>query len=303
MTNIAGERTALQAQGLEIVQREQWGAVQKYTSTRDVTMPARGFVLHISVTQDPDDLGGREDDSMRVIERIGQERFGIGFPYNAAAFDTGRLYEGQPLTRRGAHTVNTREIPGFPRDMNFAWRALCLPQMVADQVTDPQIDAAARWAAAQIRAGLAVAGATWSGHRDYASKDCPGTNGYARLDDLNALTRHYEAHGLDAPEDDDMAMSAEDREWFVYVLGWLTTGRPNTVVNPKLPEWAFADDATTFTLPEIATRIPSAVEIAAAVVAHLPAGSTNVDVAAITQAFRGVLAEVKTVGHLELAEG
>lgn len=308
MTDIAGERAALKAQGLDIIGREQWAATQSYSSPRDVTMPARGFVLHISVTQDPDDLAGREDDSMRVIERIGQERFGIGFPYNAAAFDTGRLYEGQPLTRRGAHTVNTRGIAGFPRDMNFAWRALCLPQMVADQVTDVQIDAAARWAAAQIRAGLAAPGASWSGHRDYATKDCPGTNGYARIPELNALTRRYEANGL-GPQEDPMArLDDEDRAWFIYVLGWLTTGRENTVVNPKLPEWGFADDATTFTLADLAARIPTAEAIAAAVVAKLPQGS--VDVAAVVAGVRAVLAEVRVhvggpvelAGHLELAD-
>lgn len=207
MTDIVGERAALRAQGLDIVEREAWGAVQKYTSDRPVTLPAVGFVLHVSVTQDPDDLAGHEDDSMRAIERIGQERFKLGFPYNAAAFDTGRLYEGAPLTRRAAHTVNTLGTPGFPRDMNYAWRGLCLPQLCADEVTDAQVHAAARWAAAQCRSGLAIPFAVWSGHRDYAAKSCPCDLGYARIPELNALTRYYEARGLDPepPEGDPMA--------------------------------------------------------------------------------------------------
>lgn len=193
MVDIAGERVRLAAQGLTMVTRASWGAVQDYTTGRPVVMPARGFVLHISVTQDPDDLAGHEDDSMRAIERIGTQRFGtqVGFPYNAAAFDTGRLYEGQPLTRRGAHTVNALEVAGFPHDMNWEWRALCLPQLVGDDVTDVQIDAAARWAGAQIRAGYARLDARWSGHRDYANKACPGDKGYARIADLNELTRDY----------------------------------------------------------------------------------------------------------------
>jgi hypothetical protein len=229
MTDIPVERVALARQGLAIVRREQWGAVQTYTSARAVTMPAVGFVLHISVTQDPDDLAGHEDDSMRAIERIGQQRFGLGFPYNASAFDTGRLYEGQPLTRRGAHTVNARGIPGFPHDMNYAWRGLCLPQLVGDPVTDVQVDAAARWAAAQIRAGYAIPFAVWSGHRDYAVKGCPGDNGYLRIPELNRLTRHYEAVGLGSvtathQEDDDMFLYTAPGKPVFFCAGGVSVG-------------------------------------------------------------------------------
>lgn len=201
MTDIRGERQKLKAQGLDIIERGTWGAAQSYTSARDVVMPAVGFFLHVSVTIDNGDRPGTEHGDMRTIERIGQERFGIGFPYNAAAFDTGRLYEGQPLTRRGAHTVNDKNTPGYTQSssgsLNPWYRALVLPQTCPDDVTDAQIDSAARWAAAQIRAGLAVPGASWSGHRDVAWKDCPCDNGYSRLPELNRLTRHYAQHGLD----------------------------------------------------------------------------------------------------------
>lgn len=134
-------------------------------------------------------------------------------------------------------------------------------------------------------------GERWS---NATGKVCPGDRRIEQL--VNVIIPRVQ--GV-PQEDDDMAMSAEDREWFIYVLGWLTTGKVNSVVNPKVPEWAFADDATTFTLPEIATRVPGPDAIAAAVVAKLPAGS--VDVAAVGAEFRRVLAEVTTVGHLELA--
>ncbi len=205
MTNIAAERRLLAAQGLDIGYREGWGAVQDYTSDRRVDTPALGFFLHISVTIDHGDLTGDEHADMRTIERIGQQRFGdpydqqLGFPYNAAAFDTGRLYEGQPLSRRGAHTVNDKGIAKYGAkgaSLNYGYRALVLPQMEADDVTDAQVDGAARWAAAQARAGLAVRGARWDLHRTVAWKACPGDNGAARLDELNRLTAHYEANGL-----------------------------------------------------------------------------------------------------------
>lgn len=197
MTDIGRERRLLASQGLRITYREHWGAVQHYNSARTVYEPVKWFFLHISVTQDPNDLIGYEDDSMRAIERVGQQRFGIGFPYNAAAFDTGRLYEGQPLTRRGAHTVNNKGNPTFGNhDLNRWTRALVLPQMVGDTVTDGQIDAAARWAAAQIRSGMAATSASWYGHRDVAWKDCPGQRGYDRIRQLNQLTGHYARFGL-----------------------------------------------------------------------------------------------------------
>jgi hypothetical protein len=199
MTDIARERVDLASQGLVITSRESWDAVQSYASARTVEEPARWFFLHISVTIDGGNTGLTEADDMRDIERIGQERFGIGFPYNAAVFDTGRLYEGQPLTRRGAHTVNDKLVPGFPMpplSLNVAGRAIVLPQMVTDDVTDAQVDQCARWAAAQKRSGLARRDAPWYGHRDFAYKGCPGDAGYARLPEIRALTEHYTVHGL-----------------------------------------------------------------------------------------------------------
>jgi N-acetylmuramoyl-L-alanine amidase len=198
MTDIAKERQLLKQQGLDIIYRETWGAKQSYTSAREVQTPVQGFFLHISVTHDT----GDEHADMRTIERIGQERFGIGFPYNAAIFDTGHLYEGQPLTRRGAHTVNDENQPGYTEPLNQWYRAIVLPQMVTDDVTEAQVHGCARWAAAQIRAGYARRAATWNGQRDVAPKDCPGSAGYARLPDIRQLTEHYVVNGLGEDEEE-----------------------------------------------------------------------------------------------------
>jgi hypothetical protein len=220
VTDIAAERGRLALQGLDIIYREQWGAVQEYTSARTVNRPARWLFLHISVTIDHGDLSGDEHRDLRTIERIGQERFSIGFPYNAAVFDTGRLYEGQPLTRRGAHTVNVKDDPRFRApdgrilsSLNYDARALVLPQMVTDDVTDAQIDQAARWGAALRRSGEAMPGALWYGHRDVAFKDCPGQAAYNRLAELNDLTDHYERAGLGSPEEGE-----EDDEMKDYLV-------------------------------------------------------------------------------------
>lgn len=247
--SIATERAALFAQGLNIVKREDWGAAQSYLSARTVVTPAKGFFLHISVTIDGGDLPADEHAAMRTIERIGQQRFGIGFPYNAAAFDTGRLYEGQPLGRRGAHTVNDLPNPSFKRgSLNYDHRALVLPQMVDDDVTDAQIDAAARWAAAQIRAGLAVRGARWSGHRDVTRKGCPGDAGYARLPELNRLTAHYEAVGLaDTPTPEEPSMViiiAPGGSVYVCTGGkliWVEDPKTLNSAPAAIPRWQMRD--------------------------------------------------------------
>lgn len=207
MTDIPAERHALARVGLVMVTREDWQAVQSYTSARACTIPATSLWAHISVTQDPDDLAGHVDDRMRTIERIGQERFEVGFPYNAAAFDSGQLCEGQPLSRRGTHTANDKHLDrcvtaGCPSkqsvipkgggtggwNLNVTGRAIVVPQMCGDQVTDLQVRQMARWGAAQKLCGYATAGARWHGHRCVAAKACPCDQMWTRMDDLADLT-------------------------------------------------------------------------------------------------------------------
>jgi hypothetical protein len=204
VTDIAGERARLEAQGLQITRREQWGAQQDYRSDRRVNWPAKYLFLHITVTTDPADTPDAEAAACRQVEAIGQSRFGIGWSYNGGVMQSGRLYEGQPLTRRGAHTVNDLPNPSFPTgSLNYDARALALVQNVQDAVTDVQIDSAARWGAALRRSGEAVGNARWYGHRDVTQKSCPGPIAYARLGELNALTDHYTAVGLHPPTPKD----------------------------------------------------------------------------------------------------
>lgn len=219
MVAITWERQKLRQQGLDIRLREEWDAQQDYTTPRDCEA-AEAFFLHIAVVDDPSDLLDAEDFVARRVEAIGQSRFGSGMSYNALAFGTGRLYEGQPLTRRGTHTVNTfrratcpvhggsLRAPSWTNNVNA--HALCLPQQVDDPVTDKQIDAAARWAAAQVRAGgLTSPSARWHGHRCVTAKGCPGETAYERIPELQRLTDRYVRDGL---KEDDV-LNPEDKKW------------------------------------------------------------------------------------------
>lgn len=220
MTDIQLERRLLAEEGLEIQTREEWGSQLDYRSDRACDFRAKRLFLHIALVNDPSDLDGPEDQVMRTLEDIGQTRFGAGISYNAAAFNSGALREGQPLTRRGTHTVNTFRRTWCPVhggslvapatssgfNNNITDRALVLPQQLDDPVTDEQLDAAARWGAALRRTGLAEADARWHGHRCVTAKGCPGQIAYDRIPELQELTDHYAREGL------SMKISDEDLE-------------------------------------------------------------------------------------------
>lgn len=216
MTDIGGERHQLTAVGLDIRPRETWAPVHDYTSARNVEHPARYLFLHISVHGTPrigpSSSPGQEASAIRKIEAIGLGRGFPGISYNAVACPSGRLWEGQPLTRRGAHTVNDKATPGFtPTNLNVSARACVLPQEVADEVTPAQIDAAARWGAALRLAGYATRTARWAGHRDVAAKACPGERAYELIGDLNNQTDWYTTHGLTlGPADGDDELTPDD---------------------------------------------------------------------------------------------
>jgi hypothetical protein len=124
------------------------------------------------------------------------------------------------MGRRGAHTVNDKQLAscrlsGCPSEgysltapswnLNVNSRACCFARNVGDPVTDADVDAAARWAAAGKLTGMVDKAARWHGHRCVAWKDCPGDRVWARLDDLADLTADYVKRG-------DLSMSANGPE-------------------------------------------------------------------------------------------
>lgn len=229
VASIARERALLAGVGLIVRFRENWRARFNYTTDRAVTSPASAGFVHIAVVSDPGDLIGTEDAVMQNVENIGISRFpATGISYNFAVFNTGRIYEGQPLTRRGAHTYNdfnraicsTNGCPGRGtnlklagsgsdgRNLNYSTRAVVLPQQVTDVVTDIQVHGIARCFAAMQLSGQMVKGCPLHGHRCVAGKDCPGGRAWARMSDIRDLTSDYVRKGLGGAI--DMSLDAAD---------------------------------------------------------------------------------------------
>lgn len=218
MVGRAEERRRLADVGLTHRLREQWGARFDYGNSRPVDEPATRLFFHLTVTN-PGNYSGH-DAHARAIESIGISRFpSTGLSYNELVLPGGRLYEGQPLGRRGAHTVNdyqraTCTAPGCPNrgqpltapswNLNVNGRSCGLARNVGDPVTDDDVRAAARWGAAGKLAGLVHRDARWHGHRCCANKLCPGNTGFSRLDDVSDLTVDYVRNGLGPPPEDDM---------------------------------------------------------------------------------------------------
>jgi hypothetical protein len=155
---------------------------------------------------------------MRAIESIGQGRFGSGISYNMVVMPSGRIFEGQPVGRRGTHTgsyTGNCTESGCPNrgksvtsaNHNVTARAVVIAQNVGDPVSSAQVHSIAKIAAAWKRAGTIVSRtAPWHGHRCVSTKSCPGDKGWAWMSELVRLTEYYTVNGLNEGEEDDMTV-------------------------------------------------------------------------------------------------
>lgn len=222
MVSILEERRLFAEEGLIVLTRETARLIGDYTTARPVDEPADYLFGHITVTPDPIDLPANEAAAWRVVEKIGGARFGwhVGISYNTGVMQSGRLWEGQPMGRRGAHTVNDKDVPGFPYNLNVYGRAIALCQNVQDPVRDDQVDAVAQWTAAMRRTGMATKAAPLLPHRTFAYKGCPGDLMVARWGEATKLADHYTRVGLPGTPPppipptpgDKMTLTAKDLE-------------------------------------------------------------------------------------------
>jgi N-acetylmuramoyl-L-alanine amidase-like protein len=164
---------------VRIIPRAEWGA--RYArGFGPAPLPAREVWLHHSVTAAPNPAPpfGDDDAAVRLLEDIGQQRFGGGISYTFAVTPSGRVYEGHGVDRRGAHTGGRNSIS----------RAICLignydvaapPPAMLDAVVELLREGTVNgWWPAPRLAG---------GHRDApgASTSCPGRFARAAIPTIN----------------------------------------------------------------------------------------------------------------------
>lgn len=167
---------------LVIIGRREWGA--RYDNGfGDAPTPASELWLHHTVTLAPDLVAPWDDDdeAVRALERIGEQRFGGGISYTFPITPSGRIYEGHSVDRRGAHTKNH----------NTAGRAIAL---IGDYSSNPptrmQVVAAGLLVRHGREQGWWKVDRLSGGHRDsqrpgYTS--CPGDAGHAAIAEVNAV--------------------------------------------------------------------------------------------------------------------
>lgn len=153
---------------MEIISRARWGA-QYARGFGDAPLPASELWLHHTVTAGGGVLATFETDAaaIRLLEQIGQNRFGGGISYSLLVTESGRVWDGHGIDRRGAHTAGRNSVS----------RSIAL---VGDysrrEPTGPQLAATAELVAYGHRMGWWAAPRLSGGHRDApgAATACPG---------------------------------------------------------------------------------------------------------------------------------
>lgn len=292
-----------------MITREQWGA--RYDAgAGPAPLPAREVWLHHSVTIAPDLAPpfDDEDEAMRHLERIGEQRFHQGVSYTWAIMPSGRVYEGHGVGTLGAHTAKRNGIA----------RAIVL---VGDysvyRPTDWQIEAAAQLLVDEWRAGHLAAPRINGGHQDApgAATECPGRWAMQYLDAINERAAALAAAGpsptTTTTEDDFMASLNEDEarrvleaaDNLLYVLPYIkeqADRAPDEDRQTDLLLWAVAD-------PEQGLRVQLAglqgvVAGMAAALNHLTSGA-GFDFAAVAEVAELAATKAAREAYAELAEG
>jgi hypothetical protein len=286
---ITAQRICEMSHGLVVRRRYEWGARRAYTDENPVTYPADNLFLHISVTNPS--AYSSEDRHAQAIEGIGISRFpNTGISYNMGVMPSGRIYEFQPVGRRGAHTVNDKKLvrcttsgcPGrgvaFNRadyNLNYNSRAVVICQNTNNTVSSAQIHSIAKVGATWKRCGYVKRTAKWNGHRCVSAKSCPGNEAWEEMTELDRLTEFYYLNGLTNKEEDIMAdLTAADKDWF------------NAAVSNRLTE--YHNDKAIPTLDRVRNEVIAGANInvetlADAIVARLSGGADAATIRAVVR--------------------
>lgn len=127
---------------------------------------------------------------MRILEQIGQQRFGGGISYTFVLFPSGRLYQGHSIGRVGAHTGGR----------NSSSVGICLAGNYTSRPITPEQSATLVWL---LRHGVAQGWwnvpALTGGHRDVSQTACPGNRAYSQIRAINDAATRLGSGGVTTP--------------------------------------------------------------------------------------------------------
>lgn len=221
--------TRLQELGFPVVTRAEWGTrhAELYAERLEThPFPGKAKCLfgHITVTFDTGMLTGDFYKDMRTVERIGYERFGSGFSYNwAIDFRSGLIGEGQPLGATGTHTVNVKNVPGFPHNLNKYGHAVAMLGMPGDIPSEDFHRAFAAIMRAEADEGWLSEYIAYP-HSKFAYKKCPTAPVANKLPLLPAMAKSMEYH----EGDPDMDATEKARLEWIYKANIDGDGTPST---------------------------------------------------------------------------
>lgn len=170
-----------------IQSRASWGAQHRDgVATRSLGRLEK--YLHHSVTKQLPVTASIEEERVqcRVVESIGQARFGAGISYTFLVFPSGRIYQGASVHRVSYHSGGGRD----GKSRNTLGVGICLVGNTEANEMTPQQEAAVVWLLRHgVEQGWWQDPSITEGHRDFKSTSCPGKNAYAKIGRINAAAR------------------------------------------------------------------------------------------------------------------
>src|SRR5690625_433209 len=166
----------------KIYSRSSWNAQHRNgVGTRKVGK-LRKYLHHTVTAHLPANASvSQEKAQMRVIERIGQQRFGGGISYNFIIFPSGRIYEGASANRVSYHSGAGRNTNGV---------GICFAgNYDSNKPTKAALNAVVWLLQEGVRRGWWTDPALTEAHRDFKSTACPGRHLYSQFDDINSRGR------------------------------------------------------------------------------------------------------------------
>lgn len=203
---------------MRIISREEWGA--RYDrGFHDRDLPVSEIWLHHSVTIAPDLIPPFDDDyaAVRLLEQIGESRFGGGISYTFPITPAGLIFEGHGVETSGAHTLNRND---------FASAICWIGNYDVNDPPEPMIRATAWLLVHGKRQGWWTNARLSGGHGQAPGQStaCPGRRALAVINRVNTLAADYEAGRINLDEEDDV--SADDVMNYLVPVGYDNTKPP-----------------------------------------------------------------------------